>query len=187
MCLEAFDTKHEDTDPTHAAESASLLEKTKKKSTKDKIVLRCGHAVCESCLAQWMEKSTTCPICRKDVGDPAAEGGAQGSSQPQQQQSSEQQPQSSQQQRIVSDLLLADLLFRLHSLRSRYPEIISEDMLDSWSADASATGNIDITRFSDELMRSQTVAHRQEAIGSLGNTQSFGGGMGHGGGSGSSW
>uniref|UniRef100_A0A7S3YFB2 RING finger protein 141 n=1 Tax=Lotharella globosa TaxID=91324 RepID=A0A7S3YFB2_9EUKA len=31
------------------------------------IVLDCLHAFCESCISEWNVKSSTCPVCRKDI------------------------------------------------------------------------------------------------------------------------
>lgn len=29
----------------------------------------CGHKFCEKCIAEWLEKNTTCPICKKDFSE----------------------------------------------------------------------------------------------------------------------
>ena len=29
--------------------------------------LRCGHSFCRACIAEWLERARTCPVCRKDV------------------------------------------------------------------------------------------------------------------------
>jgi hypothetical protein len=29
--------------------------------------LRCGHSFCRPCIAEWLERARTCPVCRKDV------------------------------------------------------------------------------------------------------------------------
>ena len=29
--------------------------------------LRCGHSFCRACIAEWLERARTCPICRTDV------------------------------------------------------------------------------------------------------------------------
>ncbi len=31
------------------------------------VQLRCGHSFCRPCIAEWLERARTCPVCRKDV------------------------------------------------------------------------------------------------------------------------
>merc|ERR1712188_158234 len=31
------------------------------------IALHCGHTYCESCISVWMERESTCPLCRQVV------------------------------------------------------------------------------------------------------------------------
>ena len=34
----------------------------------DKKTLRCGHQFCNSCIVEWLGRSSTCPHCRQHVG-----------------------------------------------------------------------------------------------------------------------
>ena len=71
------------------------------------ITLRCGHTFCEPCIEQWLDKGTTCPICRQPVGDSPTASGAGSSCAPQQQR----------QRTLGQDMLDAELAFRLLSLQ----------------------------------------------------------------------
>ena len=31
----------------------------------------CEHVFCEPCIRRWLDVATTCPMCRRDPGDPA--------------------------------------------------------------------------------------------------------------------
>jgi len=201
VCLEAF----EDHQPERAADDApsgsnkredgkSRSEQQENDSTKEfdklipdsedcsssrkRLLLTCGHAVCETCLNSWIRKSATCPICRQDLDSSNLTGPEESSRE------------TSDQNRaglVARDILASDLLFRLRTVQNLYPEFISDSMIDDWSHDATRTGTFDVSRLSNQLVMDQMIAARQERIGSFGNTSSFGGGTGGGGGAGSSW
>ena len=135
--------------------------------------------MCETCLNSWLQKSATCPICRQDLD-------SSNLTEPAEEPSSSTREQN-RQGLLARDILATDLLFRLRTAQTLYPEFISDSMIDDWSQDATRTGTFDMSRLSNQLVRDQMIAVRQERIGSFGNTSSFGGGTGGGGGAGGSW
>jgi len=146
-----------------------------------KLVLPCGHALCESCLKEWVKKSVACPICRQDIDSTKQ--------QPNRDDRNNQSSSSAQRftEILRSDLLMPELLFRLRNAQTMYPDFITDDMVDDWSRDVSHTGTFEVHRLVDHQVRSRALAAAQESSGRYGNSSSFGGGSGGGGGAGGSW
>jgi hypothetical protein len=157
-------------------------------------VLRCGHRFCNACIQPWLAGNGNCPICRAPHNTPqpeiegAAQEGGQGG-----------------EGRLTttgasSDMYLDrgrgawdsdDLMFRLNSLQSRYPRVITRSLLDRWR-DGRVT---DFRTLEKDLQHSyrqlekQNRAYRQARRSGGGSSmQSFGGGDSKGGaGAGGSW
>jgi uncharacterized membrane protein YgcG len=120
---------------------------------------------------RWLGGHNTCPICRERV-DAAAAGGAP-------------PPPSAAtagQRAVADDFLTAELVFRLMSLRQRYPAYISPALIDTWSTEAQATGTFDWEGARDFQLHDPAARAQHQAHGSSGHAMSFGGGGGGGGG-----
>ena len=93
-----------------------------------RLVLQCGHSICEPCLTSWMERTRTCPVCRAPIDTDAGEV---------KQQQSHISPQSSMRQEgirsLANDILLADIMYRLRRVQTMYPEFVSDDLIDAWN------------------------------------------------------
>lgn len=93
------------------------------------VTLGCGHTFCEPCIETWLDKGTTCPVCRKPISDGSGtESGDDHASSV------------AARQRVADDWLATDLAFRLAVLQQRYPAYITPAMVDTWSGEAQATG-----------------------------------------------
>ena len=40
------------------------------------VALACGHIFCEGCVAEWLRRESTCPLCRAEIADAGAGAGA---------------------------------------------------------------------------------------------------------------
>eukprot|EP00889_Picochlorum_renovo_P002123 jgi/Picre1/29153/NNA_004546.t1 len=170
VCLEPF---HED-DDTDEAQIEDNERQELTATERRRIILQCGHAVCEPCLQAWMEQSRSCPVCRQDV-----EGNDDDDSRKRSERS--EAPSSRIQtmgHALAGDALAADLIYRLRRAQLMYPEYITDDLIDDWNTDTSQTGTFDFGRFSDHQVRHQAIAAAQERSGHFGNATSFGGGGG---------
>jgi uncharacterized membrane protein YgcG len=141
---------------------------------KKRLVLKCGHSVCEPCLKTWMERNRTCPICRHDIddeeGSSRGDGNAVGST--------------DNRESGLSQVIAADLLYRLRRTQRLYPEFISDDLVRDWGRSGAETGTFRMERF----FTNQTIAVSQTNRGIHGSSSvTFGGGHGGGGGAGASW
>ena len=174
VCFEEF----EDDKKTSEDEQSPLLSDRpiQEAGTRvPRLVLQCGHSICEPCLTSWMERNTTCPVCRSNVDDVPS--------------TKQQEPVTSHSpvQTLANDVLLADIMYRLRRVQTMYPEFVTDDLMDAWNTDAADSGTFDIQRFSDHQVRSQAIAAAQTERGDFGSSTSFGGGRGGGGGAGGSW
>ena len=173
VCFEAFgesrveaSTSAADLDGA-AEEGSRLLGEPERR----RLVLKCGHSVCEPCLKEWMARNRTCPICRQsidsDAGD-AADGSVAGIGA----------------RNLANDVLAADLLYRLQRTQRMYPEFITDDVVRSWHRSGQDVGSFRMDRW----VTDQVVAARQTTRGNHGSSStSFGGGRGGGGEAGASW
>ena len=172
VCFEEFGETRGDTSPDMddlAEEGSRLLGEPERK----RLVLKCGHSVCEPCLKEWMARNRTCPICRQSIdGDESDNRGARTATS------------RGMARDLASDALAADLLYRLQRTQRMYPEFITDDVVRDWHRSGQSTGSFRMDRW----VTDQTVATRQTAHGSYGSSStSFGGGRGGGGGAGASW
>ncbi|PSC70754.1 glycoside hydrolase [Micractinium conductrix] len=139
------------------------------------ITLGCGHTFCTPCIETWLDKGTTCPVCRKPIADDSSEA-------------SSEELQSVQRQRIADDWLAADLAFRLGVLQTRYPAFITPSMVDTWSQEAASTGSFNWETNRDFQLTDPGARQHYQSSGHGGFSHSFGGGSGFGGGGGGgSW
>lgn len=188
VCLDAFedDDDADDKDNADDNDECEKLVGDTDTERRRRIILQCGHAVCEPCLQAWMAQSRSCPVCRKDVEGHDINPTRQGTEQS--------PPSSSSRSRVqtmgrvlATDALAADLIYRLRRAQRMYPEYIPDDLIDHWNTDTTQTGTFDFSRFSDHQVRHQAIAAAQERSGHFGNATSFGGGGSGGGGAGGSW
>lgn len=135
-----------------------------------RLVLQCGHSICEPCLTSWMEHNRTCPVCRSEVDTEDTK-----------------RVTSTQMSTLANDVLMADVMYRLRRVQTMYPEFVTDDLIHEWNTDTTDTGTFDIQRFSDHQVRNQAIAAAQTERGTFGSSSSFGGGRGGGGGAGGSW
>lgn len=166
VCFEEFDEIHGD-------ESSPLLpeQRMQEEGTRmPRLVLQCGHSICEPCLVSWMEHNRTCPVCRLEVDtiDTKCVTSTETST-------------------LANDVLIADVMYRLRRVQTIYPEFVTDDLMHEWNTDTTDTGTFDIQRLSDHQVRNQAIAAAQTERGKLGSSSSFGGGRGGGGGAGGSW
>lgn len=180
VCFEAFgessaQASSSAVDVDDAAEEGSRLLGAPERK---RLVLKCGHSVCEPCLKEWMARNRSCPICRQSVDndDPgtadaatADAGRATGTTGA---------------TSLANEVLAADLLYRLQRAQRMYPEFITDDALRNWHQSGQNTGSFRMDRW----VTDQVVAARQSSRGNHGSSSmSFGGGRGGGGGAGVSW
>ncbi|KAL4451793.1 hypothetical protein ABPG75_007455 [Micractinium tetrahymenae] len=142
------------------------------------VTLGCGHTFCEPCIETWLDKGTTCPVCRKPISEGSgAESG--GDECPSAQRANV---------RLADDWLATDLAFRLGVLQMRYPTYITPVMVDEWTSEAQSTGTFNWEGHRDFQLSDPAARHHYESSGQGGFSGSFGGGSGFGGGGGGgSW
>lgn len=132
-----------------------------------------------------MRTANTCPICRERVDTDASTSG----SRPTAQSSSTAAAQAQRAQRAFgNEMLTEELIFRLMSLRNRYPDYISPSLIDTWGQEARTTGSFNWESARDFQLRDPGIRDHHESQGASGSSFSFGGGSGAGGGgAGGSW
>jgi len=175
VCFEAFGEPGESSEATTEEGSRLLGDPDRKR-----LVLQCGHCVCEPCLKEWMGRNRTCPVCRQPVDDDGgadADGAGQA---PSGSGTAGRVPRDS----LASEVLAADLLYRLQRAQRLYPEFITDDTVQGWHRSGRDTGSFRMDRW----VTDQVTVARQTRAGSHGSAAtSFGGGRGGGGGAGASW
>jgi len=134
------------------------------------MVLGCGHRFCMSCLEPWLETHRNCPICRRDLS------------------SSSIIPVRSASPSEVSSWQQQDAMFRLGSLRRRFPDLISSTIFENFTERPVVFAEVEreIERNYQRITR-----HSEEVRGKGSEGSSFhgwgGGNSEGGGGGGGSW
>lgn len=177
VCFEAFGESSGETLTSTVGVDDATEEGSRLLGAPDRkrLVLKCGHSVCEPCLKEWMARNRTCPICRESVDNDDGDAGtvddgmATGTVGA---------------RSLANDVLTADLLYRLQRTQRMYPEFITDDVVRGWHQSGQDTGSFRMDRW----VTDQVVAARQTTRGIHGSSSaSFGGGRGGGGGAGASW
>ena len=183
VCFEAFGeaTGSSGSISSRDEQSANIDEAAEEGSrllgdeSRKRLVLKCGHCVCEPCLKEWMARNRTCPVCREPVdSDDRTTGDAPASSSART---------SAGVGAATSEVLAADLLYRLQRAQRMYPEFITDDTIRDWHRSGRDTGSFRMDRW----VTDQVTVVRQTVRGNYGSSSSFGGGRGGGGGAGASW
>eukprot|EP01101_Sappina_pedata_P002191 TRINITY_DN12447_c0_g1_i1.p1 TRINITY_DN12447_c0_g1~~TRINITY_DN12447_c0_g1_i1.p1 ORF type:complete len:428 (-),score=98.96 TRINITY_DN12447_c0_g1_i1:94-1377(-) len=123
ICLEDFpeekDDSKDDSNEMHELNKEGL--RSRKPSSMDTTLLRCGHKFCNRCIDDWLRQNTTCPICRKDVhSDDKIRD-------------KNDQSQHSTVNRVDVDFYNAMMFFELGSLHRQYPTMVTNDMVSRWT------------------------------------------------------
>lgn len=194
VCFERFEGSRTQEDRVAGGEETSaLLSECPPEEARvhvPRLVLQCGHSICEPCLKTWMERNRSCPVCRHPIED-------SDELRPSERQRRQQQEDGEERRNngasiaagtmLANDVLMADLMYRLRRVQHMYPEYVSDDLIDAWNSETSSSGTFDVQRFSDHQVRNQAIAAAQTERGRFGSSTSFGGGRGGGGGAGGSW
>ena len=100
-------------------------------------------------MESWLERGTTCPVCRRPISDdasqeggPGAAAGGGGFQQPSYQpfMHGHHHHHGHFRHQMADDWLASDLAFRLGALHMRYPRYISPHMVHTWRHEARSTG-----------------------------------------------
>jgi uncharacterized membrane protein YgcG len=142
-------------------------------------LLRCGHVFDETCWSEWINSGqgtiTKCPICQKDVGQPAEDHPTPAPTVQQMIVENDAQPNEG---RAVQRFQ-QERNFRLMRLAVRYPNFINNRQLQHWT---SPTYNGDLARDPTFVNNNPRVVPRSNGMGgSTGRPMSFGGGRSAGG------